>query len=250
MAQEESIPGPDTFDFTRYVEGKSTLPREEHIVYLNQAAGAELDRVSEEAEQLLRRRQEIQRRQKQDAEGSVRSLVDDETENLSDELDEIEQRLPLLNQQAEDLVKAIRDTALTLVFEVPTTREMGRLHKKTEKEYRKQNKQRNDADLGEYALATQLASSCVEVITSDGSVQRPPTREGFIALMSTLIPSESMRLIEAWNKMTGSQVTWSKRIDAGFPGRGPDVEGKPMGSAGAEDGQELGSSSADIVPGA
>jgi hypothetical protein len=261
MAQENPVPGPDTFDLTRYVEGKSTVPRFNHTVYLDQAAGAELEEAIQEAEHLAKRKREIQVKQNQRADSPSYSLVDDEAEELVLELGEIDSRVPVLDKRIKALSEQISGSGLTLIFEVPPAKKLGRVHRKAEQEYQKIHGKGKDSDLeyvtgrAEYVLLAQLQSFCVEMRTPDGSIVKPPEeggfpRSGFESLLDRLIPSESLRLMTALNQAMDASADWAKKIDAGFPGGSPDMEREQVGDSRTEDGQELGSSSADTVPGA
>lgn len=234
-------PDPATFDFMAYIAGNSTFPEFAHTVYLDQANGIALNEVAAEYDKLASRAKEIQKVQEQIAESSVRSLVDEQAEELTEELRQIEEQCTALEPQVAELEKKIRASSMTLHFQAGTAQKLGQVVRQAEKEYHKKHGKKDENDVeyvtgkSRYVLAAQLTAYCVKVSLPDGRTAPAPDRDGFEKLLDSLITSETVRLMTTLNKSLDASVDWAERIDAGFPG-GRDEQGQqPLGGAPAAD---------------
>lgn len=222
---------PSNFDFAAYVAGKSKFPKFSHTVYLDQEGGIELHRASERYDEIAGRAREIIRAQERLSELPNRSLVDTESEDLSEELSKIESECRELEPKIEKLRNQVISSCLTLKFQSGTAEKLGRVVRNAEKEFHKKHGKKDDSDV-EYITArskalvsAQLAAYCIGVTLSDGTEQDKPDQSEFNALLDSLISSESVRLMTTLNKNLDSSADWANRIDAGFPG-GRDQSGK------------------------
>lgn len=242
---EAPVPGPSTFDFDSYISGKSTFPEFSHTVYLDQASGIALANMVDEYDVLAKRGKSIIRRQSVMSEMSSASLVDDEVESLAEELDGIEARTTELEKSIRDLEDKVKDSGLTLVFQVGTAQKLGKVVRRAEREYNKRHGKGADDDpeyitgKARHVLIAQLVGYCKQIILPDGSRKDPPDENGFANLLDSLISSESVRLLIALNKSLDSSSKWADRVDAGFPGGGSDMGDGTLGGPGTEDGEEL-----------
>lgn len=250
---EAPTPGPDTFDFDDYIAGKSTFPRFSHTVYLDQAAGMELAEVAEEYEKLAKRGRAIIAQQNKMSETPSHSFVDEEAERLADELESIEEKTSSMERTISELEEKVKASGIVLTFQVSTAQKLGKIHRQAEKEYQKLHGKGRDTDVeyvtgkAEHVLLSQLDAFCVEITLHDGTKQKPPGREGFSKLLSSLVPSESMRLMMALSKALDASSDWAKRVDAGFPSGSVDVEEESVDRAGSEGSSIVGSSPLDHV---
>lgn len=248
---EAPVPGPDTFSFDDYISGKSTFPEFSHTVYLDQATGIDLANAVDEYDALAKRGHGILRRQGAMAEMARASLVDDEVEKMAEELDDIESRTGELEKTIKSLEDKVKESGLTLVFQVGTAHKLGKVIRRAEREYNKRHGKGSDEDVeyvtgkGRHVLIAQLVAYCTKIVLPDGTEQKPPGEEGFGKLLDSLISSESVRLLVALNKSLDSSGKWAERVDAGFPGGGTDMGEVPLGGAGAENGTGLVSTPAD-----
>lgn len=243
---------PSDFDFKAYVAGASSFPKFSHIVYLDQDGGIELDRVSEEYDKLADRGREILQTQERMADSPTRSLVDEEAEELSAELAEIERKCSELEPKIKDLYDRVASSALKLHFQSGTAQKLGQVVRQSEKNFHKKHGKKDDSDV-EYVtakskaiLSGQLSAYCTGITLSDGTFRSAPDEDGFSALLDSIISSESVRLMTTLNKHLDSSSDWADRIDAGFPG-GRDKQGsQSLGNSNSEDGKVVDASTDDV----
>jgi hypothetical protein len=69
--------------------------------------------------------------------------------------------------------------------------------------------------------------------------------QGANALLGKLIASEMMRLMESVGTGLSASREWASKLDAGFPGGGPDVEDLSLDQDGTAGGEVVGGSPAD-----
>lgn len=254
-SDDQVVPGPDTFDFNEYISGKSTFPEFSHTVYLDQATGIELAQLAEEYEGLADRGKVLQRKLRSLGESSVRSFVDMDREELTDELEEIQGKTSGLEERIQFLEKKVVKSGLTLHFQAGTAQKLGTIVRNAEKEYHKKHGRGADDDLEylskktKYVLVAQLVGYCTKVVLPDGVQQNPPAREGFERLLDSLISSESVRLLETLNKSLDSSQDWAERLDAGFPGGSSDLGDGEVGGSSTEDSESMVGSSPDPADG-
>lgn len=246
---------PSTFDFDAYISGASTFPEFQHVVYLDQKSGAELHDLRTEYDALADRGREILQIQANMADSSTRSLVDEEAEELASELGVIEEKTSAMAPKINALRDKVLSTALTLNFQAGTAQKLGTVIRQTEKAFHKKHGRKADDDL-EYVtarskaiLAAQLSAYCTKIILADGTEQDPPSDEGFLRLIDSLISSESMRLMMTLNKSLDSSADWAEKIDAGFPGGRDEPGEEPVDRPAAEDIPFLVGASADAADG-
>jgi hypothetical protein len=252
LESEAPIPGPDTFDFEAYISGLSTFPSFKHVAYLDQASGMALASAAEEYEALAKRGREILRRQRAIGEVSVRSLVDQEEDELASELAEIQEKTSRLEEQISSLEERVKKSAMTFSFQVGTPDKLNSIIRRAQREsverYRSiADEDERDALIQRHVMAAQLAEFCTEVVLPDGPVHGPPSVDGFHKLFDSLIASEAIRLMNAHTKHLDSSTSWADRLDAGFPGGVPHVAEESVGSPSDPDRKSLGGAPADAT---
>lgn len=236
---------PGTFNFQAYISGVSTFPEFKHVVFLDQKSGAKMYTLSEEYETLAERGKEIMRIQANIANSSTRSFVDEEAEQLTAELLDIERVTGELAPKINALRDTIRSTALTLVFQSGTAQKLGSVVRQAEKAFHKKFGRKEDTDIeyitsrGKAVLAAQLQAYCTKIVLADGTEQDPPDADGFVALLDSLIASESVRLMQTLNKSLDAESDWAEKVDAGFLGGRDEPESEPVGDSGPANGPFL-----------
>lgn len=260
MTQDTTVPGipepgPDNFDFEDYLEGNSTFPVFDHTAYLDQRSGAELGAVFEEMERLVGLLQDVEKMIRARVETSANSFVDDVLDDLQMQKAELSKEIDRLHAQSEELKKKIVKSGIKLIFQVKTPEELGTVTREANRQFRKdfpQYKNADEKDLdyitarSRYTLTAQIAHFCTEMhVPGREDPVPPPTRTGADKLLTKLIASEMMRLMEAVGNGLSASRDWADKLDAGFPGGGPDVEEVGLGPASAENGESLERTSAD-----
>lgn len=252
-------PGPDNFSFEDYLEGNSTFPVFEHTAYLDQRSGAELGGVLEELEGLVESLERVEKDIRKRTETSANSFVDSVLDALQEERTELEEKIDTLSGQVDELKTKIVKSGITLVFQVKTPEELGTITREATRRFHKENPNYKDASENDldyitarsrYTLTAQISHFCIEVKLPDGRTVPPPSRSGADLLLKKLISSETMRLMESVGTGLSASRDWADKLDAGFPGRGPDVEEISMGEAPAEDGTVVVRAPADHADGA
>lgn len=247
-------PGPDTFNFDAYLEGKSTFPTFKHTAYLDQEAGSQLGAVLDELETLIARQEQTERRIKARTEESSNAFVDPLLDELVEEREEISTLIGEALVQRGELNQTIVDSALTLVFQVKTAEELGTVTREATRKFRKENPQyrntdENDLDYltarSRYTVTAQIAHFCTSMLDSKGRKAPAPTQAQADALLTRLISSEMMRLMESVGTGLSASRDWANKIDAGFPGGSADVEDLSLDQIPAEDGESLERSAPD-----
>lgn len=245
-----AAPGPDNFDFDSYIAGRSTFPKFQHTVYLDQQRGIELASAIEEYDRLAGRHSYLDLKRSQALEGGGLGLVDEGFTSMVEEIDEIEGRLKDIEVRIDQLQSEIQQTSITLHLQANTPQKFTSVVRKAEKAYLKKNGKVDDEDIEHVTgkmrnvLIAWLVNYCIGVTTPDGSNHPAPNEASFTSLVDSLIASENLRLFTAVQQGLDASGKWAERIDAGFPGRGADVGGVPVGGAGAEGGSVLESPSA------
>lgn len=238
MTQDTSVPGspepgPDTFDFEAWLDGESTFPVFDHTAYLDQRSGAELGRVLEELEEAISEQAALDKRIELRTQQSSNSFVDATLDSMLDEREALNQRIEELVGRQDVLTEKIKSSALTLSFQVKTPEELGAVTREATRQFHKENKQyakasEDDLDYitsrSRYLLTAQIAHFCTGMKLPDGRNVPPPTRQGAEKLLGSLISSEMMRLMESVGTGLSASQDWANKLDAGFPGRGSDVE--------------------------
>lgn len=259
MTQDMTVPGnpepgPDNFSFEDYLEGKSTFPIFEHTAYLDQKSGAELGALDEDLDALTQQLGAVEGQIRKRVESSANSFVDSVLDNLNEQKLELEEEIQKFSARREELRRKIIASGITLVFQVKTPEELGTVTREATRQFHKENPNYKDASENDldyitarsrYTLTAQISHFCIEIHLPDGRTVPPPTRVGADALLRKLIASETMRLMESVGDGLGASRDWADKIDAGFPGGGPDVEEVGMAEATAEDGPILGRAADD-----
>lgn len=261
MTQDNAVPGnpepgPDNFDFEAWLENKSTFPVFGHTAYLDQRSGAELGRVLGEVESLIAEQTDLERRIQQRTEKSSNSFVDSTLDAMLEEREAIDDRLKKLLDEQDKLTEKIKASAIKLTFQVKTPEELGTITREATRQFHRENTQfkgvgEDDLDYitarSRYTLTAQIAHFCISMNLPDGREVPPPTRQGADKLLKSLIQSETMRLMESVGMGLSASQEWADKLDAGFPGRGSDVEDVSLGEDSTEGGEILGSAPADDV---
>lgn len=251
-------PGPDNFSFEDYLEGNSTFPTFEHTAYLDQKSGSELGEVYGDLEALSNRLFEVEGQIRKRNETSANSFVDSVLDDLTEQRSELEKQIEELTARAEDLKAKVIKSAMTLVFQVKTPEELGTVTRDATRQFHKENPQykgsdENDLDYitarSRYTLTAQISHFCIEVRLPDGRTVPAPTRTGADLLLRKLISSETMRLMESVGTGLSASRDWADKLDAGFPGRGADVEEVALGATPAQNSSIMVSAPADHADG-
>lgn len=248
-------PGPDTFDFEAWLEGESTFPVFDHTVYLDQRSGAELARVDEEIEELVTRQTSLDEKIGEYNKRASNSFVDATLDSMLVEREELDAHLKALIARRDELREAIKKSAVTLTFQVKTPEELSAVQREAMRDFHKANPQYKNAkedDLDyvtariRHTLTAQIAHFCTGMLLHrDGREVPPPTKKEAEALLSRLISSEMARMMESISVGLSASQEWASKIDAGFPGRGSDVEEVRLDQDGAEGGEVLGAAATD-----
>lgn len=247
-------PGPDTFNFDDYLAGKSTFPTFKHTAYLDQEAGSKLGLVLDELETLIERQALTEKRIKARTEESANAFVDPLLDELTEEREEISDLIRAALAERDELNKTIVDSALTLVFQVKTAEELGTVTREATRKFRKENPQykntdENDLDYltarSRYTVTAQIAHFCTSMLDSKGRKAPAPTQQQADALLTRLISSEMMRLMESVGTGLSASQDWANKIDAGFPGGGADVEDLSLDQVIAQNSESLERATAD-----
>lgn len=222
-------PSRETFSFDSYVEGHSTFPTFEHTVYLDQARGLALQTAIEKYEELSEKRRTLIETQESPRSRSS-SLVSDFAETVSLDIEEIEASMKALETEMKELEEQIKKTSMTLTFQLDNVDKLTSVAKNAERSFiKKHGKPHGDDDYNHmslrarYVLLAQLDEFCKSIVSASGNPIEKPGPQGFAVMLDRLIPSESLRLLQALNKGLDSSATWASRIDAGFPGGGADL---------------------------
>jgi hypothetical protein len=124
----------------------------------------------------------------------------------------------------------IKKTSMTLTFQLDNIDKLTSVARGAERAFiKKHGKGHGEDDFNHlslrarYVLLAQLDEFCVGIVSASGNPIEKPSPQGFGVMLDRLIPSESVRLLQALNKGLDSSATWASRIDAGFPGGGSDM---------------------------
>lgn len=249
-------PGPDTFSFEDYLEGVSTFPTFEHTAYLDQKSGSEYAQILEEMDLLIEEQDVLDKRIATRTQQTSNSFVDATLDSMLEDRERVEGRLRELNSVAQELSEKIKSSGITLTFQVKTPEELGSITREATRQFHKENtkfKNASDDDLdyvtarSRYMLTAQIAHFCTRVTLPGGRVVPPPTRQAAELLLSKLISSEMMRLMESVGTGLSASQDWANKLDAGFPGRSADVEDVSLDQDGPEDGEVVGAAAAHDV---
>ncbi len=259
MTQDSSAagnpePGPDNFSFEDYLEGNATFPVFTHTAYLDQRSGAELADVQDSLDVLIAEQDSVAKQIESRAGRASNSFVDSAMDELLGQREQLDDEIKGLLAQRNDLRARVRRSAVELAFRVKTPEELGSVSREATRLFHKENPQFKgvgESDLDyvtartRYTLTAQIAHFCTGVKLSDGREVPPPTRSGADLLLTKLIASEMMRLMQAVATGLSASRDWADEIDAGFPGGGSDVEEIRLGPASAENRESLGGASTD-----
>lgn len=248
-------PGPDNFDFEAWLDDESTFPVFNHKVFVDQKAGAEYAALDGELEELSQLKINLDAQIENRLKASANSFVDATLDRLHEERDEVEAEIEEAVKGLKELAAQINRTAITMHFQVKTPEELGTVTREATRQFHKENakfKNANEEDLdyitarSRYMLTAQIAHFCTGMtLHKEDRKVGPPTRQGADKLMTKLVSTEMMRLMEAMGRGLSDSRDWANKIDAGFPGGSPDVEEVSLGEAGLEDRPILGGSSPD-----
>lgn len=222
-------PDRETFSFESYVQGHSTFPTFDHTVYLDQSKGLALQHAIEKYEELSAKRRELIESQESPRSRSS-ALTSDFAESTSVDIEEIEASLKALEAEMKKLEEDIKKTSMTLTFQLDNIDKLTSVARTAERAFiKKHGKAHGEDDFNHmslrarYVLLAQLDEFCVAIKSANGNPIEKPGPQGFSTLLDRLIPSESVRLLQALNKGLDSSASWATRIDAGFPGGGSDL---------------------------
>jgi hypothetical protein len=246
-------PGPDTFNFEDYLEGKSTFPEFDHVAYIDQRSGAELADVSDTLDDLVEELDKLDKVISDRSNSPASGLVDPVLDQYLNDRDTITSEIEQLQKRKDELRVKILSTAIKLTFQVKTSEELGEVTRAAARKFLHDHpnyKNASEDDLEymtartRYTLAAQISHFCIRMTLSDGRVVAPPTPQGAEKLMRKLISSEMVRLMESVGTGLSASREWASKLDAGFPGGGSDVEDVKLVEARTEDSQSLGDSPA------
>lgn len=222
-------PDRETFSFESYVQGHSTFPTFEHTVYLDQAQGLALQHAIEKYEELsAKRRALIETQETPRSRGS--SFTNDFAESTAVDIEDIEDAMKALEIEMKTLEDGIKKTSMTLTFQLDNIDKLTSVARGAERVFiKKHGKGQGEDDFNHlslrarYVLLAQLDEFCIGIRSANGNPIEKPGPQGFGIMLDRLIPSESVRLLQALNKGLDSSASWASRIDAGFPGGGSDM---------------------------
>lgn len=224
-----AAPDRETFSFESYVQGHSTFPTFDHTVYLDQARGLALQHAIEKYEDLSLKRRELIETQDAPRSRSA-ALTSDFAEATALDIEDIEESMKALEAEMKQLETEIKKTSMTLTFQLDNIDKLTSVARGAERAFiKKHGKGQGDDDFSHlsmrarYVLLAQLDEFCVGITSATGNPIEKPGPQGFAIMLDRLIPSESVRLLQALNKGLDSSASWASRIDAGFPGGGPDM---------------------------
>jgi hypothetical protein len=222
-------PSRETFSFESYVQGHSTFPTFEHTVYLDQALGLALQKAIDKYEELSAKRRDLIDTQESPRSRSA-SLTSDFAESTSLDIEEIEASMTALEIEMKQLETDIKKTSMTLTFQLDNIDKLTSVARNAERAFiKKHGKGQGDDDFNHlslrarFVLLAQLDEFCTGIVSASGNPIEKPGPQGFAVMLDRLIPSESVRLLQALNKGLDSSASWASRIDAGFPGGGADL---------------------------
>src|SRR5690606_12863217 len=230
------------------------FPLFKHTAYLDQASGAELGRVFDELERVVEEQAALDRRIEQRSEQTSGSFVDAALDSMLDDREALNDRMAELLKQRDALTEKIKASSLVLTFQVKTAEELGAVTREAARQFHKEYKQfqkasEDDLDYltarSRYQLTSQIAHFCTGMTLPDGRNVPPPTRQGAERLLKSLISSEMMRLMESVGTGLSASQEWADKLDAGFPGRGSDVEEVGLGEDSPEGSEVVGAASVD-----
>lgn len=251
-----TVPGPDNFSIDSYVNGGFTFPVEKHVVYRDQASGFQLDALEREQQELNTKKGKLEKRLEIMDKNQVSGLADDGRNDIMEEIDVIDGRIAEIKPRLNALYEKVWNSRITLILQFDSMKKVTKMIRKAERAFDKENGKGSEddhdyqADKGQYVTVCQLVSYCKGIIFPDSDEPRPPlSHEGFDELMDKLMSSELVRLMAVVNKAVDMSAQWSARIDAGFPGRSPDMGQQSMGHSRPEDGTGLVASTPDAHDG-
>lgn len=248
-------PGPDTFDFEAWLDEKSTFPVFDHIAYVDQKSGAKLAALYDEVEELVAEQGALDKQIQQRNQDNSISFVDMQLDRMLADRERIDERLTELMDQRDGLQTAIKESAITLTFQVKTPEELGTVTREATREFHKSNKQwanggkEDDADYVtarmRHLLVAQVVHFCTGMKLSTGREVAPPTKAGAEKLLRLLISSELVRFMESIATGLSASQEWADKLDAGFPGGSADVENVELDQDGAQGGEVVGAAPDD-----
>lgn len=247
-------PGPDSFDFDKWLSDEHSFPVFDHTIYLDQRSGVRLADLCDERDELIgnltRLDEEIEERRTSGAS----SLVDPEMDKLLERRESLAREGARLQKLEKELQERIRRSGVTLYFEVKTPEELGAITRQADRKFLEENPQHQRSEDGDLdyvtartrnSLAAQISHFCVGVENSKGDRIDGLTHEQADRLLRKLIAPEMMRLMEKMGTKLSAMQEWADKVnDAGFPGRGTDVVEVGARQDGAEVGESLGGSAA------
>lgn len=263
MTQDTTAPGnpesgADSFDFLSWLERKAKFPKFDHTAFLDQEAGAALADVDDELEELAEENERLGALLRRHQENPSGALVDVDMDKHLQRAEEVGRRIDALAERRKELERRVLDSRVRLFFEVKNPEEMGMITRQATREFEERHPEYKDAgddDLdvltirSRYVLAAQIAYFCTHMVVIDEETGEPrtvpaPNRAGAEAFLGRLITSETMRLMEAIGTKLAANRDWASSLDpdAGFPGRGSDVETVCVGAHGPEVGSLVGGS--------
>ena len=189
---------PTTFDFTKYVSEKATVPDDSVVVYLDAKTAYEIDRLKADHDEW----------QKNPGARSITDMAD------------VDERLEAMQEK-------IKESALTFHMRAVGEPERMVLQKKVRKEIpMAKNLSEDEADVvnGERYEATLNAwvgASIVKVVTPEGAENRDKfDREKVADLRNLLHVGEWNKLVGRFNDLAFNESLIDRAVDAGFPGGG------------------------------
>lgn len=236
MKAPETVPGPDNFNLDAFIEERSTFPVIKHVVYLDQDAGYQLLKLSEEITQLEEQVADLRRGVEHERENLVLTMAEPAPSQAA--LDAAMARLGSRSKEYVELERAVLDSALLVELQLKDPDQVRQGAETAAKEFyeakgipegtnEEELPQQLQDDLNREVNAVHLAGLCLRITRiKDGVCQPAPISTATIhRLNDRLALSERVRLAKAVNEVLNMSTKWADRIDAGFRSGSTDVGG-------------------------
>ena len=189
---------PTTFDFTKYVSEKATVPDDSVVVYLDAKTAYEIDRLKADHDEW----------QKNPGARSITEMAD------------VDERLEAMQEK-------IKESALTFHMRAVGEPERRVLQEAVRRDYplhksaTEDERETIDAQRYEATLNSWVGAAITKVVTPEGAESRDKfDREKVADLRNLLHVGEWQKLVRLVNELSFNESLIDRAVDAGFPGGG------------------------------
>lgn len=189
---------PTTFDFSKYVSEKATVPDDSVVVYLDAKTAYEIDRLKADHDEW----------QKDPGARSITEMAD------------VDERLEAMQEK-------IKESALTFYMRAVGEPERDVLREKVNRSLPLASNASEDeremvgAQRYEATLNSWVGAAITKVVTPEGAENRDKfDREKVADLRNLLHVGEWQKLVRLVNELSFNESLIDRAVDAGFPGRG------------------------------